>query len=130
MDDLVVHTVKRIVGEDSDDVARRVVDEIRTQVPTDYAWPGNVRELEQCIRRILLKRNYEIETVTDSLGDTESRLIAGIKEGSMDAQKLLSHYCMLLYDRYGSYEDVARKTSLDRRTVKKYIDQWHESNRR
>jgi hypothetical protein len=29
---------------------------------------------------------------------------------------------MLLYNRYGSYEEVARKAGLDRRTAKKYID--------
>jgi hypothetical protein len=43
----------------------------------------------------------------------------------MDAQMLLSHYCALQYERYGSYEEVARRTALDRRTAKKYIDQWY-----
>jgi transcriptional regulator with PAS, ATPase and Fis domain len=122
LDDLVTHTVKRIVGEDSDDVAFRVIHEIHTQVPVDYAWPGNVRELEQCIRRILLKQNYEIDKVVASSGDVEGSLISGVKAGSLDAQHLLSHYCVLLYNRHGSYEEVARKTGLDRRTVKKYID--------
>src|SRR5512143_2266868 len=63
LDDLVKHTVKRIVGDDSDDLAEQVVDKIRMQTPDDYAWPGNVRELEQCIRRFLLKRNYQIDRV-------------------------------------------------------------------
>ncbi len=129
LDDLVIHTVKRIVGEASDDVAQSVVDEIRAQVPADYAWPGNVRELEQCIRRILLKRNYEIDRAA-AREDVEDSLIAGVKEGSLDAQKMLSHYCVLLYDRYGSYEEVARKTAMDRRTVKKYIDQWYQNDKR
>jgi two-component system, NtrC family, response regulator HydG len=128
LDDLVLHMVKRIVGERSDDVARQVIDEIRGHVPTDYAWPGNVRELEQCIRRILIKRNYEIDRATASPGDIEGRIIAGIEEGSMDAQKLLSHYCTLLYERHGSYEEVSRRTALDRRTAKKYIDQWYQSS--
>ena len=122
LDELVKHTVKRIVGEDSDDVAFRVIHDIHNQVPNDYAWPGNVRELEQCIRRILLKQKYEIDRSAIAPDDVEGSLINGVKAGSMDAQTLLSHYCVLLYNRYGSYEEVARKTVLDRRTVKKYID--------
>ncbi len=124
LDDLVTHLVRRIVGH-AEELARTVLDEIRIRVPEDYAWPGNVRELEQCIRRILLKRNYEIDHVA-APGNVESSLIAGVRDGSLDAQKLLSHYCVLLHDRYESYEEVARKTALDRRTVKKYIDQWYQ----
>lgn len=130
LDDLVKHTVKRIVGDDSDDLADQVVDEIRMQTPDDYAWPGNVRELEQCIRRFLLKRNYQIDRVAATSGDVEDSLVTGIKEGSLNAQELLSHYCAILYDRHGSYEEVARKTALDRRTVKKYIDQWYRNGER
>jgi DNA invertase Pin-like site-specific DNA recombinase len=29
-----------------------------------------------------------------------------------------------LYARFGTYEAVARHTGLDRRTVKKYIQEW------
>jgi len=131
LDDLIQHMVKRIVGEQSEDAALTVLDTIRKQVPADYAWPGNVRELEQCIRRILLKRHYEADTISTPQGDIESRIIAGVRDGSMDAQKLLSHYCALLYEKHNSYEVVARYTALDRRTAKKYIDQWYQnSNRR
>jgi hypothetical protein len=34
---------------------------------------------------------------------------------------LLAGYCQLLYERVGTYEAVARRTHLDRRTVKKYV---------
>jgi DNA-binding CsgD family transcriptional regulator len=34
----------------------------------------------------------------------------------------MSGYCALLYRRHGTYEEVARRTGLDRRTVKKYLD--------
>ena len=30
--------------------------------------------------------------------------------------------CALLHGRHGTYEEVARRTGLDRRTVKKYLD--------
>jgi DNA-binding NtrC family response regulator len=123
LDDLVKHTIKRIVGEGADELASHLTHEIHKNVPNDYSWPGNVRELEQCIRRILLKQNYEIEHSTPESTNLEDDLINGVRSGSIDAQNLLSHYCRLLYNKYGSYEDVARRTQLDRRTVKKYIGQ-------
>ncbi len=48
-------------------------------------------------------------------------LVAGIEDGDMDAQTLLSGYCKILYERYGTFEEVARRAGLDRRTVKKHI---------
>jgi hypothetical protein len=45
-------------------------------------------------------------------------------EGSLDADTLLSGYCKLLYDQHGTYEEVRRRTNLDRRTVKKYLEAW------
>ena len=42
-------------------------------------------------------------------------------EGRLTADELLGHYCRQLYDRHGSYEEVARRTALDRRTVKKHV---------
>lgn len=121
LDDLVDHMLKRIVGAPIEGMAAKVLKEIRGQVPADYAWPGNVRELEQCIRRIVLKRKYEIDRQEGAPRDREERLIAGIREGTLDAQQLLSNYCKLLYERSGSYEAVAKRTALDRRTAKRYI---------
>ena len=121
LDDLVSHMVRKIIGERSEDVGEMVLEEVRKQVPDGYAWPGNVRELEQCIRRIVLKRKYEIGPRETKPRDTEELLVNGIREGSLDAQQLLSRYCKLLYDRHGSYEAVAKRTALDRRTVKRYI---------
>jgi DNA-binding transcriptional regulator LsrR (DeoR family) len=47
--------------------------------------------------------------------------LATIDAGTLDAQQLLAGYCRLLYQRHHSYEEVARRTNLDRRTVKKYL---------
>jgi hypothetical protein len=44
-----------------------------------------------------------------------------MQEGKIDAQTVLARYCRLLYDRHGTFEEVARITRLDRRTVKKYL---------
>jgi hypothetical protein len=48
--------------------------------------------------------------------------MADVREGRIDAEGLLAGYCTLLYERHGTYEEVARRTALDRRTVKKYIE--------
>jgi len=92
-----------------------------------YPWGGNVRELEQCVRSVLLKGFYpgDMKTVAP---DLTSMLKDGIEKGEMDAQELLSGYCYLLYKREGSYEGVSRRTNLDRRTVKKYIELWKAGN--
>jgi DNA-binding NtrC family response regulator len=121
LDDLVIHMVRRIAGDRAEDVAGMVLTEVRKQVPEDYPWPGNVRELEQCIRRIVLKRRYEIDLREAVPRDSEERLVAGVRRGSLDAEQLLSAYCTMLFERLGSYEAVAKRTSLDRRTAKKYI---------
>ena len=34
---------------------------------------------------------------------------------------LLVDYCRRLFERYGTYEEVARRSRLDRRTVRKYV---------
>jgi DNA-binding NtrC family response regulator len=120
LDDLVALTVRRMTGEASGEIvalARAVLD----STAKGYPWPGNVRELEQAVRRILLTRHYAGEH-RDQPPDLLSRLQAGIADGSLDADALLAGYCRLLYDRRGTYEAVARRTRLDRRTVKAYIE--------
>jgi transcriptional regulator of acetoin/glycerol metabolism len=98
-------------------VVRDVLD---AGVGDGYAWPGNVRELEQAVRRILLRRRYEGD-VRRVAPDLRGELIAGLDRGDMGADTLLSGYCVLLHERHGTIEEVARRTSLDRRTVKRYL---------
>jgi hypothetical protein len=43
--------------------------------------------------------------------------------GTLEARELLGQYCTLIYQRYGTYQEVARRTGLDRRTVKKYVQE-------
>jgi hypothetical protein len=82
-----------------------------------------VRELEQAVRRILLMRNYEGDHKTVN-ADLRTQLLNEMDAGTLDADDLLSAYCTLLYQRHGTFEEVARRTNLDRRTVKKYIEQY------
>lgn len=121
LNDLLAHTVKRILGNPSPEIAEMTRAVIHKQLGENYPWPGNVRELEQCVRRIILKGGYEGD-YTAVAPDLRSRIIRGIETGDIDVPNLIRAYCTLLYQRHGTYEEVARRTNLDRRTVKKYIE--------
>ncbi len=121
LDELLLHIVRRMAGEGTSELVQMVREVILESVGADYAWPGNVRELEQAVRRILLTRSYQGDHKAVA-PDVRARLVAGIEAGTMDADALLSGYCRLLYERHGTLEEVARRTNLDRRTVKAYIE--------
>jgi DNA-binding NtrC family response regulator len=125
LDDLISLIVKRLMGKVPSGTVEMVHGAITSSLGSDYAWPGNVRELEQAIRRILLTGNYQGDHKNVS-PDLCSRLQNGLSDGSLDADALLAGYCALLYRRLGVYEEVARKTGLDRRTVKAYIQKHSE----
>jgi DNA-binding NtrC family response regulator len=98
-------------------------DILMRDVGAGYQWPGNVRELQQAVRRIILTGKYqgERQPVQQKGAAATDSLTAGIADGRFDAETLLAEYCASLYERTGTYEEVARITKLDRRTAKKYI---------
>jgi len=105
---------------DAEEHVIEVVGAIERDVGAAYAWPGNVRELEQGVRRVLLTGHYE--------GDTSARAGAATDDfelldlvGDTTVKGLTARYCRALYARHGSYEEVARRTGLDRRTVKAHV---------
>ena len=120
MDDLLSLFVRRICSKDDSDILAIVRRAITMSPGKDYGWPGNVRELEQAVRRILLTGSYRGDARSTST-DLQSELQSGIADGTLDAGTLLAGYCALLYERYGTYEEVARRTGLDRRTAKANI---------
>jgi len=122
IDALLDLLVTRILGEPSPEWIETIKQILDRDLGPDYSWPGNVRELEQAVRRIILSRRYRgnIDGYSKPTGLEES-LREGITSGDIEAQQLLSGYCLLLYQRDGNYEEVARRTGLDRRTVKKYV---------
>jgi DNA-binding NtrC family response regulator len=120
LQDLVSLIVERLLGEVSSGTIDMVYGTITASLGKDYAWPGNVRELEQAARRILLTQSYQGD-YGSIRPDLRSRLQEGITNGMLSADALLSGYCALLYQRLGVYEEVARRTGLDRRTVKAYV---------
>jgi len=121
LDDLLTFTVTRILGKPSPALMQMTKSVIMKQLGKHYEWPGNVRELGQCVRRILLNRSYTQPGLQKTRQHTRSELAREMEAGRISAQRLLQGYCHILYERYGAYSEVARRTELDRRTVKKYI---------
>ena len=119
--ELVSTTLNRIAGAPAAELTGFVTRIVERDLGPDYPWPGNVRELEQCVRRILLSQRYEALAPRAAAQSIEDRLAAGVKAGDYTAADLLADYCRLLHGRHGTYEEVARRTGLDRRTAKKYI---------
>ncbi len=119
IDQLLGNLLLRILGDADSALVKSIHQTLQQGLPQGYRWPGNVRELEQAVRRVLLNGNYCGDPFASS--EAVNNLQALADEGTMDAAELLSLYCRQLYDRFGTYEEVARRTDLDRRTVKKYI---------
>ncbi|WDP92221.1 MAG: sigma-54-dependent Fis family transcriptional regulator [Desulfobacter sp.] len=122
LDHLLGFVIQRMTGAHAPKLIEKVKRIITRNLGEDYPWPGNVRELEQCARSVLLRRDYNGKATADpgklELAET---LAQGIEQGSIAVPDLVAGYCKLLYDALGTYEKTARKTGLDRRTVKKYI---------
>jgi DNA-binding NtrC family response regulator len=124
LEDLLAFTVQRMVGRPSPELLDMVREVIAGRLGPEYPWPGNVRELEQCVRRVILKRDYDGRLPAAEATPLVQALSQGLQEGTLPAQQLLTGYCAMLYARHGTYEEVARRTGLDRRTAKKYIQEW------
>ncbi|GAB6145209.1 sigma-54-dependent transcriptional regulator [Desulfocicer niacini] len=122
LDALLAFTVERIMGTACEELVKKVLGMIERELGNDYNWPGNVRELEQCVKQVMLRRTYERLQKKGSDG-IKHRLIKGINNGDLTVSELTSGYLQLLYQKHGAYEKVARRAGMDRRTVKKYIDE-------
>ena len=122
---MLSHIIHRIIGEKSETLVRMVRDVIEGELGPDYPWPGNVRELEQAVRRILLTKRFKIEQEIPA-ATSPGNSFFNPDSHEPTAQEMLMQYCSTLYDRHGSYEEVSRRTRLDRRTAKKYIDLWQK----
>lgn len=120
LEQMVNLLITRMTGEESLSLTDMILETIKSDLPRDYTWPGNVRELEQAVRRILLTQHYygDVMVLEPSIEDDFTQKI---HKGTLKARELLGQYCELLYQQFGTYEEVARRTGLDRRTVKKYL---------
>ena len=122
LDELLDFTIERMTGTRSEKLIQKVKRIIDRRLGKNYEWPGNVRELEQCVRSVLLRRDYKGKQKEEKeILSLTQELIEGIRDRKISVPALISGYCRLLYDETGSYEKVAKLTGLDRRTAKKHI---------
>ncbi len=127
---LVLFIARQVCADEAPALAAETVEWIEKQLGRDYPWPGNVRELEQCVRNIMVRKEYHPVALgatsgsasPSASGSASDRLAALLAQGELTAEELLQHYCTLIYAKEGSYEATARRLKLDRRTVKSKVD--------
>ena len=117
--DLVGYISQREAGPEGDTVAAEVKNWIQDHLGLDYPWPGNIRELEQCVRNMMLRREYH--PAGDPVAGFDDRLLAVFQEGSLSLEELCRLYCTHVYAGAGYYLETARRLKIDRRTVKRYV---------
>jgi transcriptional regulator with AAA-type ATPase domain len=121
LEQLVRLLVTRIAGEQASELASSIMEALERGLPRGYAWPGNVRELEQAVRRILMTGRYA-GAIAEAATNEEDLLAEKLRAGDLTAEELLARYCALLYRRLGTYAEVAKRTGLDPRTSRKYVE--------
>lgn len=131
LENLLQFIVNKMIGRESQELVAMITEVIDKELGRNYPWHGNVRELEQCVRRILLRKDYKGDGKKNTNQmDLQSILCSGIEKGTLPANQLMSGYCKLLYDRFGTFGEVAKRTHLDRRTVNKYIKEFESDKNR
>lgn len=119
----VLFLVRRMIGNaESETVTAEIVSWIEDNLSEHYTWPGNVRELEQCVRNVILRRQYEPLRRLSSKQSISQRLSERMEQGTISADQLIEHYCTLTYSKTMSYVETSRRLGLDRRTVKARVN--------
>ena len=118
--ELLVFIARRVVGEEAEVVAQEVEKWILDHLGMDYEWPGNIRELEQCVRNVLVRKEYHPSQVRRL--SRQDAFVQAFNAGELTADEVLRRYCTIVYAQTGSYEETARRLQIDRRTVKSKID--------
>lgn len=119
---LITFVARRVAGpEEADMLVEEVQDWIDNNLGANYQWPGNVRELEQCVRNILVRKEYHPPRSRPT--NVFEELSQDLQGGKLSAEELLSAYCTIVYSQTGSYQETASKLNIDRRTVKSRINE-------
>jgi DNA-binding NtrC family response regulator len=118
--ELVAHIARRIAGAEGEELAGEVTGWIEQHLERGYSWPGNYRELEQCVRNVLIRRDYRPSR--PAAENPIEQYSADLRAGRLTADQALSRYATIVYKQTGSYEETARRLEIDRRTVKSKID--------
>ncbi len=132
----------RVTGEEKEQGLAREAEALTEEVEEwinehlhDYSWPGNFRELEQCVRNIMIRREYYPAQLTDQsapgkfVGDWEKSssgpFFEQLLQGKMTLAEVESWYSSLVYFKTGSYQKAAKQLGTDWRTLKSKVDrQW------
>jgi transcriptional regulator with AAA-type ATPase domain len=118
--ELVFYMSRRVAGEEAEILAGEVLEWMAANLRPDYAWPGNYRELEQCVKNVLIRRNYQPSRQVAR--NPVEQFARDARAGRLSADELLIRYVTIIYSRTGSYEETARRLGIDRRTVKAKVD--------
>ncbi len=111
----------RLIGErEAADFTAEAAGWIEKNLGNSYPWPGNVRELEQCLRNLLIRRNYQPARTTEGKQKSGGGWLAAAGRNELTADELLRHYCRQVYAECGNYLAASERLGLDRRTVKRY----------
>jgi transcriptional regulator with AAA-type ATPase domain len=123
---LVLFLARRIVGPDeAENLAAEVETWVRDRLGPGYPWPGNVRELDQCVRNVLLRREYRPAAAAAETGPGE-RLAAEVASGALTLEELSARYAALVHARTRSYSATGRRLGVDRRTAKRWVEESAE----
>lgn len=107
-------------GADPEHIAQTIT----RDVMHEHAWPGNLHELAHAIAQVELLGSYHLsQKQRRAPGEAVNAqaLATSLACGEISIKELTEGYCLMLYEQLGTYEAVAARTGLDRRTVKKYI---------
>jgi DNA-binding NtrC family response regulator len=122
---MIAFIAQRIGGDDAACLTDEVDAWIKANLPQNYPWPGNIRELEQCVRNILIRKEYRPNAASHAMqptGDAPGWLFDAIA-AKLSANELVGRYCAWVYSKVGSYNRTSEIVGLDRRTVKSKIDE-------
>lgn len=111
----------------SGDIADEVVKWIKQNLGLDYAWPGNMRELEQCIRNIVVRKEYL--PLREQEHSSLEPFFVRIANMNLTADQLLNEYCKFVHSQTGSYVEAARRLRMDRRTLRARVAGWESDSR-
>lgn len=123
---LILFIARRVTGDEVESLADEVEGWIKKHpvLARDYPWPGNFRELEQCVRNIMIRKEYHpARTERNKAADDPRQALAdAVAGGTLTADELECRYFTLVHAQTRKYEETARRLKRNWRTVKAKID--------
>jgi len=71
--------LQRIAADEAEPLAREVETWITQHLGRNYPWPGNFRELEQCVRNVLIRKQYNPPKAPASVSGDDLNTLMGIR---------------------------------------------------